>query len=197
MEKIVRNLGNIELRALESPESRTIIGYAVVFESESQDLGGFIEIIKRGAITQDTINNCDIFAKFNHDDSKVLARSNQGKGSLKLTVDDYGLRYEFEAPNTDLGNELLEYIRRGDISQSSFAFALSLEDKNVQKWEKRNGKLYRIINKIDFLFDISPVFQPAYLATSVDKRSMEEVEKINEREQEYDKMVEDLNNYLI
>jgi phage head maturation protease len=51
MEKIVRNLGNIELRALESPESRTITGYAVVFDSESQDLGGFIEIIKHGAIT--------------------------------------------------------------------------------------------------------------------------------------------------
>lgn len=196
MEKIIRNIGNIELRALESPESRTITGYAVVFESESQDLG-FIETIKRGAITQELVDSCDVFAKFNHDDNKVLARSNQGKGSLKLTVDERGLKYEFEAPNTDLGNSLLENIRRGEIYQSSFAFALSPDDKESQKWEKRNGKLYRTINKIAYIFDVSPVWQPAYLATSVDKRSIEEVEKINEREQEYDEMLKELENYYI
>ena len=196
MEKIIRNIGNVELRALESPESRTITGYAVVFDTPSQDMG-FIETIKRGAITQELVDSCDVFAKFNHDDNKVLARSNQGKGSLKLTVDEHGLKYEFDAPNTDLGNELLEYIKRGDIYQSSFAFALSPDDKDSQKWEKRNGKLYRTINKIAYIFDVSPVFQPAYLTTSVDKRSMEEVEKINEREQEYDKMITDLNDFLI
>ena len=193
----ITRTGTLELRALENnEESRTVFGYAVVFDTPSQDMG-FIEIIKRGAITQDTINNCDIFAKFNHDDSKVLARSNHGVGSLHLSVDDKGLRYEFDCPKTDLGDELLEYIKRGDISQSSFAFALSPDDKNAQKWEKRDGKLYRTINHIGFLFDVSPVFQPAYMATSVDKRDLEEAKKKFELEEKYDKMINDLDEFLI
>lgn len=196
MEKIIRNIGNIEVRSADAPDSRLVTGYAVVFDSESQDLG-FIETIKRGAITQELVDSCDVFAKFNHADDKVLARSNNGKGSLRLTVDDYGLKYEFEAPNTDLGDTLLENIRRGEIYQSSFAFALSPDDQTAQKWEKRNGVLYRTINKIAYIFDVSPVWQPAYLATSVDKRSIELVEHISEREHEYDKMLADLDEFLI
>lgn len=196
MDKLIRNIGNIEVRSLEDgAESRTVQGYAVVFESESEDLG-FIEVIKRGAITQELVDSCDIFAKFNHDDNKVLARSNRGKGSLKLTVDEVGLKYEFEAPHTDLGDSLLENIRRGEIYQSSFAFALSNDDKNAQKWEKRNGKLYRTINNIAYLFDVSPVWQPAYSATTCDKRSMDELNAIKEREQKYDNMLEELKSYI-
>lgn len=200
MEKnnIQRN-GTIELRAstiTDGSESRTIFGYAVVFDSPSQDMG-FIETIKRGAITQDTINQCDVFAKFNHEDDKILARSNKGQGSLKLTVDDKGLYYEFDAPNTDLGNTLLENIRRGEIYQSSFAFALDPDDKTAQKWEKRDGKIYRTINKIGYLFDISPVWQPAYTATSVDKRDLEEAKQKFELEEKYNNMLEELNKYKI
>lgn len=196
MEKIIRNIGNIEVRSVDAPDSRLVEGYAVVFESESQDLG-FIETIKRGAITQELVDSCDVFAKFNHEDDKVLARSNNGKGSLRLIVDDYGLKYEFEAPNTDLGNTLLENIKRGEIYQSSFAFALSPNDKSAQKWEKRNGILYRTINKIAYIFDVSPVFQPAYLSTTVDKRSLSEIQTIKDREDEYDKLLSDLDDYLI
>lgn len=196
MDKLIRNIGNIEIRSLENEESRTVQGYAVVFESESEDLG-FIEVIKRGAITQELVDSCDIFAKFNHDDNKILARSNKGKGSLKLTVDEIGLRYEFEAPHTDLGDSLLENIKRGEISQSSFAFALSNEDKNAQKWEKRNGKLYRTINNIAYLFDVSPVWQPAYSATTCDKRSIEELDAIKQREERFDNMLNELEQYSI
>jgi len=75
-----------------------------------------------------------------------------------LIVDDYGLRYEFDAPHTDLGDTLLENIRRGEIYQSSFAFGILREDKETIKWEKRNGKLYKLINKISYLFDVAPVW---------------------------------------
>ena len=194
--KITRN-GSIELRKLENnEESRTVFGYAVVFESPSQDMG-FIETIKRGAITQETVNNCDVFAKLNHDDAKILARSNKGKDSLKLIVDERGVYYEFDAPNNDLGNTLLEHIKRGEISQSSFAFALNPEDKNAQKWEKRDGKLYRTINSIKFLFDVSPVFTPAYVQTSVDKRDLENAEKQFNLEKLYNDMLEELSKYKI
>jgi len=195
--KIVRNNGTIELRTItDGSVSRTVYGYAIVFDSPSQDMG-FIETIKRGAITQEMVDACDVFAKFNHNDDKVLARSNNGQGSLTLTVDEKGLRYEFEAPNTALGDELLEYLKRGDISKSSFAFALNPDEKDAQKWEKRDGKLYRTINHIGYLFDVSPVWTPAYIATSVDKRDLEEAKQKIELEEKYNAMLEELNKYKI
>ena len=77
---------------------RTIEGYAAVFNSESEDMG-FIEIIHPQAITQDAINNSDIFALFNHDDDRVQENKKNGVGTLSLQVDGRGLKYSFEAPN--------------------------------------------------------------------------------------------------
>ena len=113
-------------------EGRTVEGMAVVFDSPSEDLG-WTEVIHRGAITNETIEKSDVFAKFNHQDDKVLARSKNGKGSLLLEVDDNGLRYMFEAPKTATGDELLEYLQRGDISSSSFAFSINRKDADAEK----------------------------------------------------------------
>ena len=106
----------------------------------------------------------DIMALLNHNDSRgILARSRFGKGSLSLEIDEVGLKYRFEAPKTALGDELLEYLRRNDITSSSFAFTVS-EDI----WEKQtDGTYIRTITKFDKLFDVSPVFEPAYDSTSV------------------------------
>ncbi len=188
----IRSNGNINA----TEESRTITGYAIVFDQESEYMG-FYEIIKRGAVTQELVNNCDIFARFNHDEDKVLARSNHGQGSLKLTVDDYGLKYEFESPNTNLGNELIEYINRGDINKSSFCFSMDNE-ADSQKWEKREGKLYRTIYKIDKLYDIATVWQPAYSGTSVSCRDLDNtLEEIKNREEKFDNMMKELIEYEI
>lgn len=150
-------------------ESRTVEGYAVCFESPSENIG-WVEVIHRGAITEDTIKRSDVFAKFNHDDNKILARSKNGEGSLLLEVDDNGVRYMFDAPKTALGDELLEYLHRGDLSQSSFAFTIDKSDSTAERWHKENGVIYRDIYKIDKLYDVSPVFQPAYGATSCSAR---------------------------
>lgn len=150
------------------PESRTVEGYAMTFEQWSDNLG-FYEMIARGAITQELVDNCDVFARFDHDSNKILARSNKGQGSLKLEVDEVGLKYSFEAPNTELGNELLEYIRRGDLNKSSFCFSLA-DEPDAEKWEKRDGKIYRTIYKIGAIYDIAPVWVPAYSSTSCSKR---------------------------
>lgn len=176
MEKEIRKINS----DFSASSDRTVTGYAAVFESESEDMG-FIEIIHRGAITDDTVKNSDILAKFNHDDSKVLARSKNGEGSLLLEVDDTGLRYLFQSPNTALGDELLEYIQRGDIDSSSFAFTVSKEE-GAEKWSKRNGKVYRDIYKISKLWDVSPVFSPGYPATTCSKRFAEIQETIQEVE---------------
>lgn len=160
-------------------DTRTVEGYAVVFNSQSEDLG-FFETISPSAVTEDTINTSDVFCLFNHNPEKVLARSKYGKGSLTLVLDDRGLKYSFEVPNTELGNELLEHVRRGEIDGSSFAFIVSSEEGS-EVWENINGTTHRTINKIECLVDVSPVWTPAYSATSVSARALE---KLNEMEQE-------------
>lgn len=160
---------------LESAD-RLVSGYALCFETESDGLN-FVEVIHRGAITEDTIKNSDVLALFNHDDSKVLARSKNGEGSLILEIDERGLKYTFEAPNTALGDELLEYLTRGDLNQSSFAFTVA---EGGDKWSQRNGTIYRDIYQIEALYDVSPVFQPAYSATECSKRGNEMLETAKE-----------------
>lgn len=173
------------------PDSRHIEGYAIIFGSNSVDLG-FIENISRSAISQELVDSCDVFCRFDHNPDKILARSNKGVGSLKLTVDERGLKYEFDAPNTALGDEVIEFIKRGDLNKSSFCFTIS-DEKDAQKWEKRDGKYYRTINKIGRLIDVSPVWIPAYNDTSVDKRSFEEAKEIMDKEEE-EKLKEQENN---
>ena len=170
-------------------ETRTVEGYAVVFNSQSEDLG-FFETIAPSAVTVDVINRSDVFALLNHNPDKVLARCRYGEGSLSLSIDEKGLKYSFQAPNTELGNELIEHIRRGEIDSSSFAFIVSTDDGS-EKWENINGTTYRTINKIECLCDVSPVWQPAYSATSVSARAKEmlntmEQEKLEQLENEKD-----------
>lgn len=170
-------MDNVEIRSLsdqvqliqatEDTSSRLIEGYALLFEVESNDFGNFSEIIKRGAITQDEIDKCDVIALFDHDVSRgILARSTNGNGSLRLTVDDIGLKYSFEAPNTALGNEMVELLRRGDLRESSFSFFCE-EDK----WIKNGDRYLREIIKIKSVRDVSIVINPAYSNTNVSCRS--------------------------
>lgn len=161
-------------KAEDDPESRRVIGYAAVFGSSSLPLmdwdhGEFEEVIDRNAF-EGVIEQSDVFAVLNHDNSRgVLGRSVNGTGSLSLSVDDHGLRYEFDAPRTSLGDELLEGLRRGDITASSFAF--SVQD---EMWEEQEDKTYkRTILKIGRLYDVSPVYNPAYPDTSVAQRSLD------------------------
>ena len=169
-------------------------GYAIVFNTESRDLGGFTETIEPSAL-EGVLEMSDILCLLNHNEDKgVLARSNKGVGSLELEIDDKGLKYRFEAPHTTLGDELLEGLKRGDISASSFAFVVG-EDK----WTKRgDGTYLRSIGKIKEMFDVSPVYRAAYESTSVkaDTRGMDEAkakEKI-ELEKYYNQLRRELND---
>ena len=132
-------------------DSRIVEGYAIVFNSESRDL-----------------------CLLNHNEDRgILARSKYGAGSLKLEVDSTGLKYSFEAPCTNLGDELLEGLKRGDITTSSFAFTIDSDT-----WTKReNGSYIRTINKFKELFDVSPVYKEAYPDTSVALRKLESFDK--------------------
>ena len=191
----MRKDNNIEIRATNSspvvnPDSRIVEGYAVVFNSQSEDLG-FYETINPAAITEDVLMRSDVFCLFNHDQDKVLARSKYGTGSLQLQLDEQGLKYTFTAPNTDLGDELLEYLRRGDIDSSSFAFTVSTDEGSEVWTTGTDGRQYREILKIDELHDVSPVWNPAYTSTSVSQRTLDKLNQLREMQDEKEKEVQE------
>ena len=134
-------------------EGNTIRGYAAVYNSDSEWMGGFYEQIAKGAF--DEVMDNDTRAYFNHDENLLLGRVSSG--TLRLGSDERGLYYEVDLPNTSYANDLVELMKRGDVNQSSFAFLIESD-----RWEERDGKTYRIIEKVSRLLDVSPVAQRAY-----------------------------------
>jgi len=143
-----RGFDNAEVRMVGNKENSTIVGYAAKFNTRSRNLGGFVEVIKPGAF----------------DD--VL-------GTLKLTVDAIGLRYEITPPNSQTVKDLvIEPLKRGDINQSSFAFRVMSDG---QSWDEAEDGIYiRSITKISRLADVCPVTYPAYDDTEAATRSLNE-----------------------
>ena len=175
----------IVFRNLEE-DPRRLEGRAIVFDSYSNNLG-FYEKINRSAVTQELINNSDIIFTFNHDPNQLLARYRNGGGSLDVELREDGVYFSFDIPNTTLGNDIYELIKRGDISNCSFCFSIS-DEKDSQKWEKREGKMYREIMKIGGLYDLSAVTYPAYSDTDINARS---IEARNIAEEELDKILKE------
>lgn len=171
-------------------ESRRIVGYAAKFDKWSLPIGGwFKEKISRGAF--DDVLKGDVVAVFNHDKNYILARNGS---TLNLSVDDVGLRYEFEAPNNTAGNDLLESVSRGDIKGSSFRFIA-----NKITWETApkgdEVEELRTIEKVETLIDVGPVTFPAYPDTEVAKRSRDAFYKERESDDwkhSYEKRSRDL-----
>ena len=165
-----------ELRA--EQDGRTISGCAIKFNVESVILGNCKEVISRDAITQDLVDSSDILFTYNHDRSKVLARSRKGQGSLKTELREDGLYFSFEAPDTQLGNDTLEEIRRGDLVNCSFAFRAARDKDHYVMSRTSDGTQLRTILKIDSLHDLSCVYEPAYEPTYIQARSAEAEEDI-------------------
>ena len=157
----------IEQRAAGDDDERpTIVGYAAIFDSLSEDLGGFREMIDPGAFAG-TLGD-DIKALFNHDSDQVpLGRTKAG--TLELSTDKTGLRVVIDPPATPFGDNVVGAIRRGDIDQMSFGFR-TIEDK----WrETDDGDIIRTLLEVR-LFEVSPVSFPAYPQTQVAVRSLEQ-----------------------
>lgn len=162
-------------------DSRSISGLAVVYETPSAVLYDlregrhFTEVIHRGAITPELLASSDVLALYEHQTDKLLARSTQGEGSLELRLQEDGLHYRFDSPTTQLGEDVLELLRRGDLRASSFAFGLKRGD---DRWEEQpDGSWIRHIDHISYIGDVSIVAHPAYSATSVSARSLAEVKE--------------------
>lgn len=143
-------------------------GHAAMFDSLSGDLGGFREMIAPGAFAK-SLESADIRALFNHDSNIVLGRNKAG--TLRLKEDKNGLAIEIDPPDTQAARDLMVSIKRGDVDQMSFGFRTITD-----KWEKRDGEWLRTLKEVE-LFDVSPVTYPAYAATDIAVRSMQEAIK--------------------
>ena len=144
------NVSDIEVR--NDDGKNVVVGYGAVFNSESNDLGGFVEYIADGAF--DGRLEDDVRFLINHDGLPLARTTNN---TLRLSVDERGLKYEADMPDTTLANDLMTLLRNGTISQSSFAFTVE-EDS----WENVDGRNIRTINKVSRLYDVSSVTYPAY-----------------------------------
>ena len=164
MERRFIPLEKLEIREADSG-NMSISGLAAVIDQESEDLGGFTEIIEQGAF-DDAIMSSDVRALFNHDSNYLLGRT--ASGTLRLEARDDGLYYEVDnLPQTR--RDVYELIQRGDVTGNSFAFTVE-EDR----WEQRsNGATVRYISKVRELFDVGPVVYPAYSQTVVSARALE------------------------
>lgn len=153
---------NTEIRVNNDDGKKRLKGRAAVFNSLSQDLGGFKEKIDHGAFTN-TLKSADIRALWNHDPSYILGRTKNR--TLSLEEDAYGLNVEILPPDTQWARDFTESINRGDVTQMSFGFKVISD-----RWEKKEDKNIRILEEIE-LYDVSPVTFPAYLETNIEARS--------------------------
>lgn len=156
----------VERRSEDGSDREWIVGYAAKFGVNSLDLGDFVERIDPGAFgivaeRRGRRSPLDTRALWNHDANFPLARY---PGTLKLDVDEVGLRYEFPVPDTTYGRDLAANIRAGIVRGSSFSFTVP---SGGDSWTTENGRSLRVIQRIDSLLDVSPTTFPAYPDTDV------------------------------
>jgi HK97 family phage prohead protease len=156
----------VELRAGGDKASPRLVGHAAVYNSPSQDLGGFIEIVRAGAFTRTLKSDRDPLALVQHMPQLVLGR--RSAGTLRLHEDTKGLAFEIDMPPTQAAADLLVSVERGDVRGASFAFSTP---KGGDKWELRGDQIVRELVDVD-LHEITVTAQPAYLDTDVARRAL-------------------------
>ncbi|MEM7416780.1 MAG: HK97 family phage prohead protease [Gemmatimonadota bacterium] len=169
--RYIRPMG-LELREANEDEGTgpMLVGYSVVFDSDSEDMG-FIEQMDAASITEEVLTESDIRGLYNHIPSNLLGRSPAGEidgETMRLKVDDRGLYFEIDLPDTTVGRDVAELVRRGDLTGNSFAFTVA-EDE----WDYESDPPRRRVTRVGELFDIGPVTYPAYPETVVSGRALE------------------------
>jgi HK97 family phage prohead protease len=157
-------------------DSRTIVGTAIVFNAESEVLDDwgerFREVILPEACTMEFLNSQDIKMNMLHERALTIARANRGQGTLRLSVDEQGVHFEFEAPKCDLGDRCLEMVRRGDYSGCSFEFWPEEYDEEVTEAPNGDVDVKITHRKFRAITALTIGMDPAYTQTSVNAREM-------------------------
>ncbi|GAP01407.1 phage prohead protease, HK97 family [Fructobacillus fructosus] len=161
--KEIRNLSLSEVQYRNSDNQNfvgVISGYAVVFNKASQNLGGFVEYIEPTAF--DGVDMSDVVALYDHDFANVLGRTSAD--TLKLTIDEQGLYFELNIPDTTVGRDVYTNIRAGNLQGMSFGFTVVSDS-----WQNgSDGVAIRQVDSIGQLFEVSVVTMPAYQDTNVE-----------------------------
>lgn len=180
-------MNNMEVRSINidyTEQEGHLCGRAICFNEISEVLYDaekhrfFREVIRPEAVTDELLANSDIRMLYNHNKDQILARNRKGTGTLKVERRDDGVWFDFEIPNTTLGHDTAELIKRGDISGCSFAFT---DEGCTWDFSDKNMPL-RMVNHITGIWDLSCVVNPAYAQTSVTARSIEEAEAASKPE---------------
>lgn len=159
----------IEVRAKDDGTS-VVEGYASVFNRYSQNLGGFVEVVRPGAFKETITKGNDILGLFNHSRDFVLGRL--ASGTMRLAEDEKGLHYEIDLnPKDPDAQRVLAKIERGDVRGSSFSFTVM---QNGETWSVTDDEFpLRELTSVR-LYDVGPVTEPAYLdsTTEAKKRAL-------------------------
>lgn len=157
-----------EIRAKGDDKKKKLVGYAAVFDRRSLDLGGFVEVIERGAFAESLNDGVDVRALIDH---RGIAIARTGNGTLTLEEDDIGLRVEIDTPDTTAGNDIYTSVQRGDVDQMSFGFTVR---NGGDTWEEDDeGMLVRTLTGVNLL-ETSIVTFPAYPDTTIANRSVQQ-----------------------
>jgi HK97 family phage prohead protease len=159
--------GLTQLRADRS-DGPILRGYAAVYNSPSLPIAGmFIEVIAPGTFLRALSRNPDVRHLIDHNPSLILGRTKSG--TTKLAADTHGLHVKTAPPDTQVARDHVELIRRGDVDQMSFGFAVREEEWSDTEFEGKRLPL-RMLHDVD-LFDVSNVTYPAYPETEVGVRA--------------------------
>lgn len=185
---IERRTHTVEMRVKDAgygKKTPTMEGYAANFNSLSEDLGGFREMLMPGCF-KDALKTSDTRALFNHNPDKILGRTSAG--TCRISEDEKGLRFEVD-PDMEISyvKDLSRSMSRGDVNQCSFGFRVAA-DGDFWK-EDTDGVWIRTITRVEQLYDVSPVTYPAYTSTSCAVRSL--LQKKEEAKAEEKRKVEE------
>lgn len=155
-----------EIRQRKDGLPATIYGYAAAFGKLSRKLGGFVEQVDPRAFDESkTAGYPDVVCRYNHKDDQLLGTTYAR--TLKLAIDETGLAYEVEPPNARA--DVLEYVQRGDVRHSSFAFRVF---PGGDEWGLSEFNYpMRTLMSVQ-LVDVAPVLDPAYPDATAGARAM-------------------------
>lgn len=178
------DITGLQARDATENETNMISGYAAVFNSPTNISDWFTETIAPGAFSRAISENGDIRALFNHDWNNVLGRTKSG--TLRLSEDERGLKFEVDLPDTTYANDLVKSMKRGDIDQCSFGFRATEET-----WDYTVDPALRTIHEVE-LYEVTVASIPAYEDTEVSLRSKEIDKEVEQRM----KMIKQINQLL-